>query len=114
MTSDVRLQATELSALIDLIRVVANIDGDITPEESDEIALIARQVGEGEFWERVQSSAFRAARDINVEECAVLVQRRGAQELILSLLEELAEADGVDQAERQTLAKLRRLWVVGR
>jgi len=111
-TQETVLEASEISALIDLIRVTADLDGDITPDESDEIALIAKQVGDEPFWAQVQASAFKAARDIKIEECASMVTRREAQELIFSLLEGLAQSDGVDASERAALDELRHLWAI--
>ncbi len=112
MMSETKLQEAELTALVDLIRVVAGIDGDISPEESDEVALIARQVGVEPFWRQFSNSAFRAARKIGIKECAEAVRRRPAQALIYSLLEGLAQADGVDQSERDVLDELRHIWSI--
>ena len=106
---DVELDGDELLALVELMTLVVEVDHDTSPEESDEIALIARQVGEDRFWTAVRDSL---GKEYTVEESAKRVTRRPAQELIVSLLEELAESDGTSDEESTLLESLRHLWSV--
>jgi hypothetical protein len=110
--NDVTLEESELVALADLVRVMAGLDGDITPQESDEIALIAREVGVDGFWAAFDKSTGHSATVADLEKYAAAVKRRPAQELIHTLLEELADADGIDGDQKTVLDNLRHAWAL--
>jgi hypothetical protein len=106
---EVELTGDELLALVELMHQVVEVDHDTSPEESDEIALIAKQVGEDRFWETVRQTL---GKTFTVDDSAKRVTRRPAQELIYSLLEELAESDGTEHDEQLLLDSLRHAWSV--
>ena len=107
-TRDVVLSAPELEALARLVHLIVELDDDTSPAESDEITLIASQVDEEKFWAAFES--VRAASPADLDSVAGAISRRPAQELVYSLLEEVADADGEDSEQRVVLERLRHSW----
>ncbi len=110
-TGAVGLHAAELDALVALARVLVGIDDDTSPEEADQLGLIALEVGEESFWRHLKASCEQPLDLERALELAGRVERQTAREAIFGLLESIAEADGVEPAEAALLDRLRGLWL---
>jgi len=110
-TGAVGLQPAELDALVGLARVLVGIDEDTSPEEADQLGLIAVEIGEETFWRHMEASYGRALDLDTVLELAGAIQRQEAREAIFALLESLAGADGIEPSETALLDRLRALWI---
>ena len=110
-TGPIGLQEVELDALVVLVRVMAGLDQDITPEESDQMGLIAMEVGEDSFWRHMQASSSKKLDLDGALALAGAVERPEGREAIFALLEGLASADGFEPDETRLLDKLRELWI---
>ena len=107
-TRDVTLSQPEIVVLARLMHLVVELDDDTSPEESDELVLVARQVGEEGFWSAYEAAITPSPNDI--ADIATQVERRPAQELMYGLLEEVAVSDGESESEGTVLEVLRHAW----
>lgn len=105
------LQPHELAALAALIRVLVRADGRFTPQESAAIARIAAaENATALLWTAISTSAQQAQTDAHIHEAIASVQRPQARSRILSILDDLAIADGIQPANFAVLAEIRTRW----
>jgi hypothetical protein len=108
-----RLDDAQLNALVLLVRIVAEIDGFVTLEESDAMEAIAEWPGAERFWPAYEES--RQVR-VDVSDLEAAADNMGAvehRETVCVMLEQLADTDGSGEAESAAVRRLRKHWGLG-
>jgi len=104
------LTQDEREALVACARHLVMADGQVSNSELFDMILIEGQLGP-DAWE----AALQATHSIHTDRKQVLrlaarVQRSGVQRRLLSVLERMADGDGVHHEEVAFLSELRALW----
>jgi uncharacterized tellurite resistance protein B-like protein len=104
------LTPDEQLALVGLIIFVVDADGQASTEEMKEFRAVAAEMGRKEF-----DAAFRQAKQrFSVQGDAVAfartVERPWARELILTVLHDLAQADGISPEEHALIDAVGAHW----
>ncbi|MEZ4321711.1 MAG: hypothetical protein R3F61_29825 [Myxococcota bacterium] len=104
------LSTDERHALVALVRNLVVADGHVSDSEMYDLVELGVSLGQEEFGE-----AMRATRDIHRDRLATLelarrVTREGVRRVILSIVEQVAEGDGVHFAEVELIHQLRAIW----
>lgn len=108
--NDETLDESELAGLAELVRVIAEIDGFVTLEESDAMDAIADWVGAERFSAAFAEARKRTVSAADLERIAGTIQRRSTREIIFPMLRQLAAADGGGGDESSALYRLGDLW----
>lgn len=105
------LDRAEQLALGGLIRLLVRSDGDFTEAEEDRINAIGERIGGGEvIWRLISTSAQAYPHDGQIRTAASAIARPEARALVLDVLGEVAEPDGVAAEETALLDWLRGAW----
>jgi len=105
------LRAEDLLVLGGLARLMLRSDGDFSEDEEAAINRIGEAEGnERALWKPISDSAQAYPTDAEVRAVVGQVSSPDARARILSILETIAEADGVDSAETELLDWLREQW----
>jgi uncharacterized tellurite resistance protein B-like protein len=104
------LTPDEQLALVGLVVHLVDADGQASTEEMIEFREVAVEMGRKEF-----DAAFRTAKQrFNSKEDAIAfarsVERPWARELILTVLHDLAQADGISDEERALIDAVGGHW----
>lgn len=100
----------EKQALGSLVRVMVQVDGSFSPDESEELADAADDLGAEEFWKLVERAGELDLSEKAVKAAAVGVQRREVQEAIYGVLFSVAVAGSIDARETELLDWLAETW----
>lgn len=104
------LSPDERILLAGMVRLVTCSDNQRTPEEMEEFRAIAEEVGRREFDEAFRLSMSRC-HDLDAAlGLAASIDRVDARQLILTMLVDLATADGVADEERRVVQALAAAW----
>ena len=105
------LELNEQHALGGLIRMMIRSDGDFTEEEEDKVNAIGERIGgQALIWRTISASAQACQTDEQIRATVPAVTRPAARELILSVLEQVAGADGLAASEAELIDWVRQSW----
>lgn len=105
------LEDDERTALLGLITTLVGLHHGQSPAEMEEFRAIAQEMGRHAF-----DVAFHQARlhlpdaDSAVAYAAEHVNRPDARDLLLTVLTDLAQADGISDAEHALITRIRAAW----
>jgi hypothetical protein len=107
------LDDEERVALVALVLQLMRADGVTTADELEELAALGAEMGPKVF----DAAYIRARDDYGTRETALAfaqahVHRPGAQELIHTVLFDMAASDGVSDEERALVATVRAMWQI--
>lgn len=105
------LSEAERLALGGLLRLLVRADGDFTQAEEDQLNAIGETLGgKDQLWKAISGSAQAFATDQEVRRAGLEIQRPEVRALTLSLLEQVAHADGMSPGEEGIVEALRAHW----
>jgi len=104
-----QFKTPEWLALAGLIRLVRDADGKITPKEHQKVAALVRHFGPT-LWEFLAKAERQLEDEDAVRRQAAKVERPEAREAIREALVEMANTDGMSDAEQRVLDWLDALW----
>ncbi|MEC7523266.1 MAG: hypothetical protein VYE22_25525 [Myxococcota bacterium] len=99
----------EWLALGGLVRLMLQADGKVTLRENAAVGDLAIRLG-AELWTALVRAEMELPNAERVRAHAATVARPEIRSLIRDALEELARADGMDDAERELLEWLDEAW----
>lgn len=107
---DGKLSDQGVTTLAALVRVIAELDGFVTVDESEAMNAISEWAGEERFW-----AAFKQAREgqadlSDLESLAATIDDEHARRSIYGMLRLLVVSDGTAVVESAALERLRVLW----
>jgi hypothetical protein len=102
------LYELERAVLIDLASQMVWADGTTSGEELQELLELDEEMGHEDFQDAIEAARGRSREE--VLENAAKVIRTDARDLILTVLHDLASADGVVEAEADLIAELKMTW----
>ena len=106
------LDATERLAFGGLARMMVRSDGSFSEAEEARIEEVAADIGGiGLFWRLVSASAQEHVDDEDkIRETVEQVTRPEARTLIRDIIQKIAEAEGIEDGERELLDWLDEAW----
>lgn len=105
------LDDTERLALVALAHAMAAADGEHSEEEMSEFRELAHEIGHDGFEAALAAARARfPTRDAAIAFAETAVTRRGAREIIHTVLVDLAGADGISADERSLIDHVRTMW----
>ena len=104
------LHDEEVVALLALVRLLVIADGEVTVAELAQMNDIGRQVGLQAYAKAALRMEEEPVTRSNTLGLARGVERKDAQKCIISLLDDLASSDGLDESEQDLIDSVRRAW----
>lgn len=104
------LDAGENRVLAELVRLLVRSDDKLSGAEREQIARIADEVGDDDFWKMMDEAASSGAEPEAVLKAAESIGAKDAQELIYGALFDLSIQDGIDPGENDVLDRLQAMW----
>ncbi|MBW1880750.1 MAG: hypothetical protein JRJ84_20530 [Deltaproteobacteria bacterium] len=98
----------ERAILIDLASQMVWADGTASGEELQELLELDDEMGDEAFQEAMKAARSRSREEVLAS--AAKIERTEARDLVLTVLHDLASVDGIEEAEAELLAELRKLW----
>ena len=102
------LEPVELQVFADLLTQMMFADGEISFDELTELEELAVEFGD-DFQRAVERSQVKSREEALAGVAGVT--RPEARQLILTVLHDMAVADGLEDAEKQLMDAVREIWV---
>lgn len=101
------LEPAEIQVFADLLTQMMFADGEISFDELTELEELAVEFGD-DFQRAIERSQIKSREEALAGVASV--DRPEARQLILTILHDMAVADGLEEAERRLLESVRAVW----